>query len=102
MPTAPAATPATIPVRFSARGAIRPVDSVAASRPSGHAATASPSHGPTRVAARHARADAGDDLVRDGVEARRPLGGGDLVVALAADQHDLVVDIGGGVAEIDE
>ena len=37
-------------------------------------------------------ADAGDDLVRDGAEARRPLGGGDLVVALAADEHDLVVE----------
>src|SRR5439155_6172906 len=42
------------------------------------------------INARYARADAADDLVSDGVEAVGPLLGKDLLVALAADEHDLV------------
>src|SRR5690349_18231025 len=103
-PTVPAATPATSPVRFSALAAIRLVDSVPASRPSGHASTASPSAGRSLadVGAGHPGADAGHDLVGDGAEPFAPLGGGDLVVALAADEDHLVVGLGRHVAEVDE
>ena len=44
------------------------------------------------VAAGDPGADAADDLVGDGVERRGPVLGGDRLVALAADQHDLVAD----------
>ena len=42
------------------------------------------------VLPRDARADAADDLIRDGAEPGRPVRGGDLLVALTADEHDLV------------
>ena len=53
------------------------------------------------VRPRDAGADAGDDLVGDRAEALGPLGGGDLLVALRADEHDLVADLDGGVADVD-
>ena len=51
---------------------------------------------PTRIGSRTPRdpaADAAHDLVGDGAEPLGPLVGGDLVVALPAEQHDLVADL---------
>ena len=103
MPTAPAATPATIPVRFSARGAIR--RSIPLRRP-GHPATP-PLHLHqsilTRCRCAGTRAPMPVTISYAMVPRRsRPLGGGDLLVALAADEHDLVADLDGDVAEVDQ
>ena len=58
-----------------------------------------PAHG--EVHPRHAGPDPAHDRVRDGAHRPRPRRGGDLLVALAPDQHDLVADLDREVADVE-
>src|SRR5665213_4258737 len=79
MPATPPSRPAPIPTRLT--------------RLTGNSGS--------RVSAGHARPDSADDGVRDRAHPIGPLLGGDVLVALASDQHDLVAHLDRLITYID-
>src|SRR4051794_9754041 len=103
-PTAAPSSPAFRPARPHRPPPLPATATAAAPAASASAPTAeaasSATAGPVHVHPRHARAHAGDDLVRDRARGPRPVLGGGLAAVAGAEEHGLVARGGAVAAEV--